>query len=303
MSAGLRTIFFCRRPRRLRAGWRILTQSALELVLYIFLSFIFFRNISNTSQQAFVFDQLIFLAATTISIFLARRYLDRRSFDSLGLELNSWMPWDLVVGFLLAGLLIAGIYTFEYQVGWLKVMGYRWQQDSIGTIISESFAGLLVFGLCPSWQEELTYRGYWLQNIRAGLNLPLAIVLTSIAFAIRHLGNPHTSYLSTIVIFLAGLWFVYAWLVTQQLWLPLGIHAGWNFFEGIVFGFPVSGSNTFRWIDQTVSGPTWITGGAFGPEAGFVSIVAIGVGVLLVLAWSRWRLYWIKRLQSKGLKF
>lgn len=294
MSVGLRTVFFCRRPRRLRAGWRILTQIALELVIYIFLSFIFFRNVSSTSQQAFVFDRLIFLAATTISIFLARRYLDRRSFDSLGLALNTWMPWDLIVGFFLAGLLMAGIYAFEYQAGWLTFIGYRWQQDSTDIIISESFAGLLVLGICPSWQEELTYRGYWLQNIKEGLNLPMAIVLTSMTFALRHLGNPNANYLSTIVIFLAGLWLVYAWWVTQQLWLPLGIHAGWNFFEGIVFGFPVSGFNTYHWIEHTVSGPTWMTGGTFGPEAGFVSIIAIGVGALLVFAWSRWRVYWMK---------
>ncbi|WP_299489121.1 type II CAAX endopeptidase family protein [Acaryochloris sp. IP29b_bin.137] len=301
MSTGLQTIFFSRRPRRLRAGWRILTQSALELVLYILLSFIFFRNISNTSQQAFVFDRLIFLAATTISIFLTRRYLDRRSFDSLGLEINAWMPWDLLVGFLLAGLLMAGIFMFEYQVGWLTIIGYRWQQDSLGTMISESLAALLVFGLCPSWREELTYRGYWLHNIKAGLNLPLAMVLTSIAFAIPHLRYPHISYRAMIFIFLAGLWLVYAGWVTQQLWLPLGIHAGWNFFEGIVFGFPLSGLNTFRWIDQTVSGPTWVTGGDFGPEAGFVGVVAMLMGGLLVLAWSRWRMYWGKRLQNQSL--
>lgn len=300
MSIELRTIFFGRRPRRLRAGWRILTQHGLELVLYIFLHFIFFRNVSDTTQQAFIFDKLLFVAATTLSIFLARRYLDRRSFDSIGLEVNAWMVWDLLFGFLLAGLLMAGIYTVEYQAGWLKFIGYRWQQDTMGNVVSETLAGLLVLGLCPSWQEELTYRGYGLQNLKEGLNLALAIVLTSIFFAARHIGNPNANALSTIIIFLAGLWLVFAWLVTQQLWLPLGIHAGWNFFEGIVFGFPVSGFTTFRWIDHTITGPTWITGGAFGPEAGVVSIVAIMIGALAVFGWSQWRRHYTKRLQAQS---
>lgn len=301
MNTWLRAVFISRRPRRLRAGWRIAIQNALELALYIFLIFIFFRNVSNTNQQALVFNQLILLAATTLSIFLARRYLDRRSFDSLGLELNRWMLWDLLFGFLLAGLLMAGIYGYEFQAGWLKFMGYRWQKDSLETVMSETFAGFLVLGICPSWQEELTYRGYWLQNVKEGLNLALAIALTSITFAARHLSNPHANSLSTLVICLAGLWLAYAWFTTHQLWLPLGIHAGWNFFEGIVFGFPVSGLNSFHWIEQTVTGPAWITGGAFGPEAGVVSIVAMGIGLLGVLGWSRWRIFWTKRSQTQRL--
>lgn len=302
MSIELRTIFFGRRPRRLRAGWRILTQNGLELVLYIFLHFIFFRNVSDATQQAFIFDKLLFVAATTLSIFLARRYLDRHSFDSIGLEVNVWMLWDLLFGFLLAGVLMAGIYTVEYQAGWLKFIGYRWQQDSMGTVISETLAGLLVLGLCPSWQEELSYRGYGLQNIKEGLNLALAIVITSIFFAARHIGNANAGALSTIIIFLAGLWLAFAWLVTQQLWLPLGIHAGWNFFEGVVFGFPVSGFTSFHWIDHRVTGPVWITGGAFGPEAGVVSIVAIIVGAAAVFGWSRWRRYLAQRLQAQSAK-
>lgn len=302
MNAWLRAVFTSHRPRRLRSGWRILIQTALELALYIFLSFVFFRNISNTNQQALVFDRLIFVAATTLSIFLARRYLDRRPFDSLGLKINFWMLWDLGFGFLIAGVLMAGIYSFEFQAGWLKFVGYRWQQDSLGTFISETFASFLVVGICPSWQEELTYRGYWLQNLKEGLNLRLAIVLTVIVFTVRHLSNPHASYVSTLAVCLVGLWLAYAWLVTRQLWLPLGIHMGWNFFEGIVFGFPINGFNSFHWINQTVTGPVWITGGVLGPEAGFVSIVAVGIGMLLVWGWSRWRTYYSKKLQSRSLK-
>lgn len=298
MRASLRFIFLSRRPQRLRAGWRILLQTAFDLGMYVCLHFIFFRNISSPSQQAFVFNQLILMASTTLSIFVARRSLDRRSFDSLGLQMHPWMLWDLMFGFGLAGLLIVGIYGFELQAGWLTFKGYTWQQIPLDTTLSETFAGFLVLGICPSWQEELTHRGYWLQNIKEGLNLALGIGLTSIFFAVRHLHNPHATALSTLIIFIAGLWLAYAWLSTRQLWLPLGLHAGWNFFEGIVLGFPVSGYQSFHLIEQTVAGPTWITGGAFGPEAGLVGLVAIALGILCVFAWSRWRIYWDQQTQT-----
>lgn len=307
MIAWLRFALMSRRPRRLRAGWRIFVQTILELSLFSFLYFIFFRNVSSTSQQASVFGQLILLAATTLSIFLARRGLDRRSFDSLGLEVNPWMLWDLLFGFGLAGLLIAGIYCVEVQIGWLTVTGYSWQRESLTTVISETLAGFLVLGICPSWQEELTRRGYWLQNLTEGLNLGWGIVFTAaistvlpVIGTILNRSNPQVNYLSTTVIFFTGLWLIYAWFVTHQLWLPLGIHAGWKFFEGIVFGFPLNGQGKhyFHWIEQTVVGPPWLTGGELGPDAGLVSIVAIVLGSICVLGWSRWRKFWDIKAQT-----
>jgi len=81
----------------------------------------------------------------------------------------------------------------------------------------------------------------------------------------------------------------YAYLRTKQLWLSIGIHIGWNFFEGVVFGFPVSGLNVYHLIRITVSGPALWTGGEFGPEAGLIVVPAIIIGIGLIYLYTRSR--------------
>jgi hypothetical protein len=90
---------------------------------------------------------------------------------------------------------------------------------------------------------------------------------------------------------LAGVFLGYGYTSTRQLWLPIGLHTGWNFFEGTVFGFPVSGMADFpSLIHITVKGPILLTGGAFGPEAGLVILPALGLGALLVYLYTKRRL-------------
>ena len=228
--------------------------------------------------------------AVTLSVFLARRYLDRRTFISLGLRWNRQALLDLLFGFALAGFLMGLIYNLEWMAGWLTFKGFAWQQLPWYSVIFQSLVGLLSLGVTVSWLEELSDRGYILQNLKDGLNLPWALFLSSLMFAARHLGNPNTTWISTLGIFLAGIFLAYGWIRTRQLWISLGLHAGWNFFEGIVFGFPVSGFKSFQLIKQTVSGPEWITGGNFGPEAGFVMILAMAIGMILIYGWSQGRL-------------
>jgi hypothetical protein len=102
-----------------------------------------------------------------------------------------------------------------------------------------------------------------------------------------HLGNPNATWVSAAGIFLAGLFLAYGYLTTKQLWLPIGLHIGWNFFEGVVFGFPVSGLDIYRLMRTTISGPDLWTGGAFGPEAGLVLLPGLLLGAALIFAYSR----------------
>ena len=88
------------------------------------------------------------------------------------------------------------------------------------------------------------------------------------------------SWQALLGLFLSGLFLAYAYIRTRQLWLPIGLHLGWNFFEGSIFGFPVSGQYFYQVIRQTVSGPDLITGGAFGPEGGLILIPALLLGAV-----------------------
>jgi membrane protease YdiL (CAAX protease family) len=90
-----------------------------------------------------------------------------------------------------------------------------------------------------------------------------------------------------IGIFLAGLFFAFAYLRTKNLWLAIGLHIGWNLFLNAIFGFVVSGVDTPGLIRQTVDGPAIWTGGGFGPEAGLVLLPALAIGVGLVAWFTR----------------
>jgi hypothetical protein len=149
--------------------------------------------------------------------------------------------------------------------------------------------GTLIVYVAVGYYEELLSRGYHLQNLADGLNLPLGLMLSSAVFSVAHLTNPGAKLLSVIGIFAAGFFLAYGWLRTRQLWIPIGLHIGWNFFQGTVFGFPVSGLGGFHLIRQTVAGPEVVTGGAFGPEAGLAGLAAMGIGAGLIWLYTRQR--------------
>jgi hypothetical protein len=155
-------------------------------------------------------------------------------------------------------------------------------------VMGQTLLYFLIF-VIVGWQEELLSRGYHLQTLASGMNLVWGVLISSAVFGLLHLGNPNATWVSAAGIFFAGLFLALGFLRTGQLWLSIGLHIGWNFFEGIVFGFPVSGLTTFPLMRITVSGPTVWTGGAFGPEAGLIVLPAIAIGAGLILLYSRSR--------------
>jgi hypothetical protein len=182
--------------------------------------------------------------------------------------------------------MLGAIYLIESSFGWLTFTGFAWQSDSTETVIARMLLSLLTF-LMVGWNEELLSRGYQLQNLISGLNIPLAVLISSALFGSLHLSNPNANWESAVGVSLAGIFLAYGYLRTRQLWLPIGLHIGWNFFEGVVFGFPVSGIESYRLIRTTVNGPALWTGGRFGPEAGLVLIPGLLIGVLLVSIYTQ----------------
>ena len=110
---------------------------------------------------------------------------------------------------------------------------------------------------------------------------------SSAIFSLLHLFNPGASIPALIGLFAAGLLFAYAYLATRQLWLPIGLHLSWNLSEGPIFGFPVSGLPGQGLLEVDVSGPALITGGAFGPEAGLVGLLGVGIAATMIAVWQR----------------
>jgi hypothetical protein len=147
----------------------------------------------------------------------------------------------------------------------------------------------LYFGVffLQSALEEIVCRGIlWTLIGRTGRRVGQTLLITSAIFSLLHLGNPGANGLALVNIFLVGLLFGLARGHTQRLWLPFGMHSLWNFLEGSLFGFPVSGLTTFRVWATDLSGPTVWTGGKFGPEASAftTALLLAAVGVWAALA-------------------
>jgi len=286
-------IFISPDETRLRAGWRLLIQSLLLGVFLVILGFIANQGLGLLSEITYIgyllLGALATSAAVTISVYLARRFLDRRSFASLGLKVGSQMVYDLLFGIGLTGLMMGLIFFVLWALNWLQIESFAWQFESWGKVVASVVSMTILFTFV-SWQEELHIRGYWLQNLSAGLSKSLGVLLSSAVFALAHWFNPNLDWMGLLGLFIAGLFLAYGYLRTRQLWLPIGLHLGWNFFEGTMFGFPVSGQYHYQLIRHTITGPDLITGGAFGPEAGLILLPALILGVVGIHYYTRNRL-------------
>jgi hypothetical protein len=191
------------------------------------------------------------------------------------------------------------IFLVELATGWLTVTGTFVTKNSDSRCLPSILVPLVTF-LAVGFYEELFFRGYPLKNLAEGLTwsvitpraaIVIATLLTSAVFGVAHAINPNAGVRSTVHIALAGVLLAMGYLLTGELAIPIGLHITWNFFQGNVFGFPVSGTSvrsaTFIGIEQ--GGPDLWTGGAFGPEAGFLGLGAMVVGSLLTIMWVRWR--------------
>jgi membrane protease YdiL (CAAX protease family) len=223
----------------------------------------------------------ISFVAISLSVILARRYLDRRSLVSLGLAWDARSLMDLLAGFAVPGVMMGLIYLVEWATGWLSFKGFTW--NALPPLnVAWGLLGMLLAFVAVGWSEELLSRGYWLQNLAEGLGTPWGVLLSSGFFAAMHIGNPYFSWQAFLGLLTSGIFLAWGYLRTHRLWLPIGLHTGWNYFEGVIFGFPVSGLDSFRLLRQTVDGPMLLTGGAFGPEAGLMLLPALCLGIILI---------------------
>jgi membrane protease YdiL (CAAX protease family) len=222
----------------------------------------------------------------TLAVWINRRYTDKRSFESLGLTFDGLAVKDFFVGLILSGLMVGIVFTILLISGLLEVQEISWADGGIPPIL-EILLFFLGIGLAVAWSEELLFRGYLLQNLRDGIGIVWAVAIMSIYYGIVHMSNPNSTWLAGVIISIFGFLRIFPWLRTGQLWLGMGMHAGWNFFQGPIFGFGVSGYSTETLIKQNVlGGPDWITGGSFGPEAGIVVLPALLLGLVAVYLWT-----------------
>jgi membrane protease YdiL (CAAX protease family) len=292
----MQRIFISPDERRLRAAWRLLLHGLLTVILttlFAVPAVILLLLLGNLATL----DSWLVLGASapgtalafTAATFIARRWIDRRSFGSLGFGRDRHTLPDLMLGFVLAAGMQTAIFLSEWSAGWLHFAGWAWQFAPWPGVLLTTAGALAIF-ILVGYYEELISRGYQLQNLAEGLNLTWGVLLSSAIFGVLHLQNPNADLSAAIGVLAASLLFALGWLRTRRLWLPIGLHIGWNFFEGAFFGFPVSGLNIEGLIRQQTSGPQLFTGGAFGPEAGLIALPCLALGAMTILIATRQRL-------------
>jgi membrane protease YdiL (CAAX protease family) len=291
----MQQIFMSADEQRLRAAWRLLLHGLLAIILATVLSIpaailiILSGNLATLDGRTVLAvsapgTALAFTGAT----FIARRMFDRRSFRSLGFGHDRHTVADLLLGFALSGVMQTVIFLAEWGAGWLRPTGWAWESSPLPGVLLSGLGTLAIF-ILVGFYEELFSRGYQLQNLADGLNMTWGVLLSSVIFGVMHLQNPNAGLGAVLGVLAAGLLFAFSWVRTRRLWLPIGLHIGWNFFEGAVFGFPVSGLAFDGLIRQQAAGPPLLTGGAFGPEAGLVVLPSLALGAVLILLATRQR--------------
>jgi len=285
----------------LRAGWRILAFFVIFMAITA-AAMIGIRTILGSLQRGSVLQFSILAVTATTAIFIARRYLDKKSFSSLGLDIDKYAVLDVLFGIVNSALLMAGMYFVLRWAGLIEFNGFSWWagEASIETgfrlaVLPIVFAVLFKLTIV-AWWEELAFRGYLFQNLIAGIGLKWSIIISSLVFGFLHAVNPDATFLSSLLIALITPQLIYAYLKTGQLWLPMGLHLGWNFFQASVFGFAASGQESPSLISQAPIGPEWLSGGAFGAESSVLIIPFTILSCFLIH-------YWVQATRFPGQEF
>ena len=144
---------------------------------------------------------------------------------------------------------------------------------------------------CVALFEELLFRGFVFQRLVDGAGATIAQVSMAILFAVAHWDNPGmegaTRVWATLDTALGAILLGLAFLRTGSLALPIGIHFGWNWMQGSVLGFDVSGLGQSGWlVPQLLDQPQWLSGGTFGPEASVFAVVVDLVSIVLLWRWK-----------------
>lgn len=307
LRAPIPPLFWSSEEHRLRSPWRLLLFLLLLMISTLGIAIVAVVLIPQAREMVFWFTAggaVVSLVATAGSIWLAALFLDRRPVADYGLHThrNWWL--DLGFGLLLGALLMSGIFLVEWLNGWVTITGVFHAPGDLPFALD--ILNPLIMLVSVGIYEEILFRGYILRNLAEGLRgltgrlapssppwLPLLVawLVSSALFGFAHILNPNATLISTLNITLAGLFLGAGYVLTGDLAIPIGLHITWNFFQGIVFGFPVSGMDLPLARVMTISqeGPEHWTGGKFGPEAGWSGFIAMVVGSLLIVLWVRFR--------------
>ncbi|MBQ2718766.1 MAG: CPBP family intramembrane metalloprotease, partial [Clostridia bacterium] len=231
----------------------------------------------NTYFLLSLFSMAVIIVVTVVYC----RLIERRPLSSMGLALNARTPLSLLLGLLLGGAMIGGVFLISYATGALTVEA---ASPHAGLLILYFFAFFV-----QSSAEEFLFRGYLMPSL-SNATTPLgAVLISALFFATMHTANAGFSLLGGINIFIFGVFLGLLVFRTGNLLIACAIHAAWNFACGPVFGMSVSGLAMPDTVlsSVAVAGRELTNGGAFGPEGGIVTTLILTLSMILLLYWPK----------------
>ena len=254
--------------------------------------FLALRNIPlffNNKDLLSLLITLFSFAFISLLVFFRVKVIEKRSFSSIGFNKNNWLK-KYSLGFLIGLAMMSIIVLILFPFGYITV-----EKNPIQPVGISAIASVLVILFGWSIQgatEEIVTRGWLLNVLSTKYNIGVGLLISSTLFGLMHLTNPNVNYIAVINIILVGLFYGLYVIKTNDLWAVCGMHSAWNFAQGNIFGFKVSGLDVSvgSLIDLNLVGSDFVTGGIFGPEAGITAtfILLASIGILLFIDKKRY---------------
>jgi uncharacterized protein len=218
----------------------------------------------------------IFAAAVAVVLIAVERFTVGKAPSAIGFDPRH-AARDLLLG------AAFGAVLFSVVIGELAAGGFYRVTGVHATPALAIAALLLVPGAAF---EELLFRGVIFRLFQEWGGTWIALAVSALLFGLVHAKNPGATWVSTVAIALeAGILLAAAFVVTRNLWFPIGLHFAWNFCEGPIYGTQISGHNfVSSALLGRLSGPAIFTGGPFGPEAGLAAIVTCLIAAIALLS-------------------
>ena len=243
-----------------------LTTSKIDLTTMIFL------------EYSMIFFMLIIL-------YFCMKYIDKEKFTSIGLDFSGRLE-EFIFGIFLGLIIMA--FAFSTLILFGEIVFERVMIDFNKIMMS------IILFIGVSFFEEVIFRGYMLKNLMQSFNPFVSLFISSTLFCLIHSSNPNVNYLGLINIFLAGYFLGISYVYTKNLWFPFALHFSWNFFQSM-FGFNVSGLDSYSIIDFSTPKNNFFNGGEFGFESSIISIVVLILGSIII--WNYFKINAQKKIK------
>ncbi len=207
-----------------------------------------------------------------IMLWLFMRFIDKQPLIEIGFQTKGRLR-EFNFGLIMGLVIMAFAYVFLSLIGEIVFENYTFDLQKIFLSII-LFIGVSVF-------EEVIFRGYMLKNLLESFNPYVALFISSIFFSLIHGSNPNVTTLGLCNIFLAGFFLGASYIFTKNLWFPIALHFSWNFFQSM-FGFKVSGMDSYSIIEFTIPENNMLNGGEFGFESSLLSIIILIIGTFII---------------------